>query len=643
MRILSWNINGIRTLPHYHPWSTLKTLEGILPELHADIICFQEMKTSRKGLDRQTAVPQPYHSFFSFPKSKGGYSGVAVYCNPTAAVAVKAEEGLSGVLQPNPPLPLHGDDHGYVPSDLIALDAEGRALVLDFGLFVLINVYCPNDASDMRMTFKMNFNLMLHERVRILISEGREVIVLGDINIALNPIDHSEGSLEDKEKVFWNHAQREWLRNWLEPVGPMHDVIRHSWPNRKGMYTCWNPKISGRDSNYGARIDYIFVTAGLLPWIQGGDIQASVRGSDHCPIFVDLHDEITLPSGKRYSLRDALHGGLDERGNPCHDAPRLAAKHWDEYSAKQTLLHHFFVKSTIPITSRHSFGASSSRPVECEPTAICVPPKLSSLHTPDSATTACPSSLGTLRTIPSKRKTSPSMPNSVASIRKTISSSKQLKLDQTTLSSPLSSSPEGFSSSAHKSLDTNPLTMPITMSPVLVGLPTLQPRCDLVDDSDGSQTSPRSTPVGGEDPDSDSARAPSLSEAPQSLPSRSKHSNGKSNANTLTWAEILAPLKPPCCTVHGEPAKEFKVNKPGPNKNKRFFICSRPVGPGHDAGNRRRPREHVAPQYRCNFFKWASDVQREHRPQPNETTVNDSSTSASVFHFGTRAGCSSPP
>jgi AP endonuclease 2 len=209
------------------------------------------MKMSRKGLDRQTAVPQPYHSFFSFPKSKGGYSGVAVYCNPTAAVAVKAEEGLSGVPQPNPPvspeerisrcypsapqLPLHGDDDGCVPSDLVVLDAEGRALVLDFGLFVLINVYCPNDASDMRMTFKMNFNLMLQERVRILISEGREVIVLGDINIALNPIDHSEGSLEE---VFWNHPPREWLRNWLEPVGPMHDVIRRFWPNRKGMYTC---------------------------------------------------------------------------------------------------------------------------------------------------------------------------------------------------------------------------------------------------------------------------------------------------------------------------------------------------------------------------------------------------------------------
>ena len=62
------------------------------------------MKTSRKDLDRQTAIPSFYDSFFSFPKAKGGYSGVAVYYDPAAAIASKAEEGLSGTLQPKTPL-----------------------------------------------------------------------------------------------------------------------------------------------------------------------------------------------------------------------------------------------------------------------------------------------------------------------------------------------------------------------------------------------------------------------------------------------------------------------------------------------------------------------------------------------------------
>jgi len=219
-----------------------------------------EMKTSRKDLDRQTAIPSFYDSFFSFPKAKGGYSGVAVYYDPAAAIASKAEEGLSGTLQPKPPLssseriskshpvasdlPLIGDDENDIkpPTDLIDLDAEGRALVLEFGLFVLINVYCPNDASDARFVYKMNFSFMLQARVQRLIDEGREVIVLGDINVVADFIDHAEGTFESKKQGFLDRPHRKWFRNWLASGGgPMHDIVREFWPNRCGMYTCETP------------------------------------------------------------------------------------------------------------------------------------------------------------------------------------------------------------------------------------------------------------------------------------------------------------------------------------------------------------------------------------------------------------------
>jgi AP endonuclease-2 len=212
------------------------------------------MKTTRKDLDRQTAIPSPYDSFFSFPKTKGGYSGVAVYYDPSSAVAHKAEEGLSGTLQPKPPfspeerisksyphaseLPLLEDEHGTIPLDLDALDAEGRALVLDFGLFVLINVYCPNHASDARLIFKMNWHFMLEDRVRTLINEGREVVVLGDINVVADLIDHGEGTLESRKQGFFDLPHRQWFKKWLAPRGPMHDVIRSYWPDRPGMFTC---------------------------------------------------------------------------------------------------------------------------------------------------------------------------------------------------------------------------------------------------------------------------------------------------------------------------------------------------------------------------------------------------------------------
>jgi AP endonuclease-2 len=73
----------------------------------------------------------------------------------------------------------------------------------------------------------------------------------------------------------------------------------------------------------------------------------------------------------------------------------------------------------------------------------------------------------------------------------------------------------------------------------------------------------------------------------------------------------MAPVQPPKCTVHGEPAKEYTVNKPGPNKGKTFFICSRPVGPGYDKGKGERLREEVDYKYRCNFFMWSANVRRE--------------------------------
>ncbi|CAL1715394.1 unnamed protein product [Somion occarium] len=378
MRILSWNINGIRTLPQYHPWNSFKDCNAILEELHADIICFQEMKSSRLGLPRDVALPQNFASFFSFPVVKGGYSGVAVYTDSRKVIPLKAEEGLSGKVQPKPPLTSEErispsypsvddiqafpDEEDNVPSSFEALDAEGRALVVDFGLFVLINVYCPNETSDARLAFKMNYHLLLQERVRRLVDvEHREVIVVGDINICATPLDHCDGHLPSNANTFWEHPARAWFHKWLDPNGPMIDIVRSFWPGRKGLYTCWNTRISARETNYGTRVDYILVTRGLLKWIKHGDIQPSLKGSDHCPIYIDLHDEITLDSGETLALRDAMQQGSSKR-----ELPRIAAKNWEEFSRKQTLLSSFFGKkggtAALPSDPGPSLSQPSSTP-----------------------------------------------------------------------------------------------------------------------------------------------------------------------------------------------------------------------------------------------------------------------------------------
>jgi AP endonuclease-2 len=137
------------------------------------------MKSSRAALERHIALPPSYTGFFSFPAAKGGYSGVAVYA-ASGITPLKAEEGITGSLQPKPPLSseeriggypsgieledkLVADEQGNVPLDLSALDLEGRGLVVDFGLFVLINVYCPNETSDARLPFKVcSISYLIH-------------------------------------------------------------------------------------------------------------------------------------------------------------------------------------------------------------------------------------------------------------------------------------------------------------------------------------------------------------------------------------------------------------------------------------------------------------------------------------------------
>ncbi|KAF9244212.1 Endonuclease/exonuclease/phosphatase [Melanogaster broomeanus] len=619
MRILSWNINGVRTLPQYHPWNTFKSFQDILLHLKADIICFQEMKTSRSGLDRNIAVPDLFDAFFSFPTNKGGYSGVAVYTDTRTVTPLKAEEGLSGTLQPRPPLALderisrsypHApememmpDELANTPSDLISLDAEGRALVLDFSLFVLINVYCPNETSDARLSFKMNYHFMLQERVNKLINEGREVIVVGDVNICATPLDHCDGHLASNAATFHDHPARAWFRNWLTPNGCMTDAVRTFWPGRKGMYTCWNTKISARETNYGTRVDYILVTPGMLPWIKHGDIHPSLKGSDHCPIFIDLHDEIVTSTGKTLTLREAMP--VDGKKI---EPPRLAARRWEEFSGKQTLLSSFFAKGgmvTVPGNDSQPLASPRLSPPQAPAVSSALLSRIPDVILTDPAQDT---------DLPDASEPCPFLTTSNS---KSSASSDRIDQEQKPIMRPsvarkrkaAADPPLAVMSKANK-IQKKGFAGQSTLAAFFAQAPSQSQTSDVADDPPTSEVDPSDCLQ----VNADYQLALRLS-ASQDLDTLSQSSLSStptpSSGSKAAWSQLMAPVQPPQCVVHGEATKEYTVNKPGPNKGKTFFICSRPVGPGYDKGKGERLREEVDHKYRCNFFKWSAEARRE--------------------------------
>ncbi len=568
---------------------------------------------------------------------------MAIYCNPNSAVAAKAEEGLSLHLQPRPPftpserisnsypsaseLPLLEDEHGFTPADLVTLDTEGRALVLDFGLFVLVNVYCPNDASDERLTFKVNYLIVLENRVKTLIEEGRDVIVVGDINVAATPLDHCDGRLESKRKEWYSHPARDWFRKWLVPIGPMHDVIREAWPDRREMYTCpwtfipfsflltcgigWNTKIQARDTNYGTRIDYVLMTSNLLPWVKGADILTTVRGSDHCPIYVDLHDDIPLPSGEIRVLRKELGALSDDLLTPPIVTSRLAARFWNEWSGKQTLLSSFFNKGKgTPQMSLRGYESSglvdniapsaqdAQERSKRTKSTICTETKTRDSH---GITNKAPADTSLLTDVAyssgTPRSQQPSTKASAVKKRKLVNTSlllapKRSRPGQARLSSFFTkpSALSGMPKAPHNSPKSNRSNAAGQEfeSEFQVGNSRSMYYIISDDESSSQRESTSSSnvldsrsmvtespiPEGVENQanvESDHGYAGSLSQS-----SNEASSSARSKANgVVAWQRMMAPIEAPRCTVHNEPAKLLTVNKPGPNKDKKFFICSR--------------------------------------------------------------------
>lgn len=273
MKIISWNVNGIRAVGK----------KGFLPFVEReapDVLCLQETKAHFDQVEDAIRVPMGMKSVWSSAVKKG-YSGVATFLKPTAAL---------------PALEI-------VPKIGIEIyDGEGRVVISDHGAFLLYNIYFPNGGSGSeRHDFKQIFLKTLNDHLKEKIAAGREVVVVGDYNVAHLEIDVYDPKKLSNESGFLPE-EREWFARFLE-LGFV-DTFRHFHPDEKGAFTWWSYVERARPVNRGWRIDYVCVTRGLVPALKRAAILDEVEGSDHCPVLIEF-DVSKLPKPEPAATKNA--------------------------------------------------------------------------------------------------------------------------------------------------------------------------------------------------------------------------------------------------------------------------------------------------------------------------------------------------
>lgn len=253
MKIISWNVNGIRA-------AQKKGFLDWLAKESPDILCVQETKAHPDQLDALLLNPPGYHVSWNSAEKKG-YSGVATFSRKKP---IRVQKGFG------------------IPE----FDSEGRLLLSEFPEFVLLNIYFPNGGrGPERVKHKLDFYDQTLNLVQTLKAEGKKVIVSGDYNTAHQPIDLARPD-ENAETSGFLPSERAWLDKWI--AHGQVDIFRQFNKN-PDQYTWWDMRTFARKKNLGWRIDYHFVTQDLVPCVKNAMIHMETEGSDHCPISLELN------------------------------------------------------------------------------------------------------------------------------------------------------------------------------------------------------------------------------------------------------------------------------------------------------------------------------------------------------------------
>ena len=249
MKLISWNVNGIRACIN-------KGFKDFFNKIDADIFCIQETKCQKDQIDLEF---ERYTSYWNSAEKKG-YSGTAIF---TKQKPISVTYGI-GI-----------EEH----------DKEGRVITLEFEKFYMINIYTPNSKRELE---RLEYRQIWEDEIRkymLKLNENKPVIMCGDLNVAHKEID-LKNPKANRHNAGFTDEERNKMTELLD--AGFVDTFRVLYPEKENAYSWWSYMGHAREKNVGWRIDYFIVSKSIENCIKEAKIHSEILGSDHCPVELEI-------------------------------------------------------------------------------------------------------------------------------------------------------------------------------------------------------------------------------------------------------------------------------------------------------------------------------------------------------------------
>ena len=249
MKLISWNVNGIRAC-------LTKGFEDIFKKLDADIFCIQETKCQPEQIELEF---EGYTSYWNSAEKKG-YSGTAIF---TKQKPLNVTYGI-GI-----------EEH----------DKERRVITLEFEKFYMVDIYTPNSKRELeRLDYRQIWEDVIRKYL-LKLNETKPVIMCGDLNVAHKEID-LKNPKTNRHNAGFTDEERQKMTELLD--AGFTDSFRYLYPDKENAYSWWSYMGHAREKNVGWRIDYFIVSKSIENQIKEAKIYPEIMGSDHCPVGLEI-------------------------------------------------------------------------------------------------------------------------------------------------------------------------------------------------------------------------------------------------------------------------------------------------------------------------------------------------------------------